>query len=86
MLQSLRNDPVVNHFMVRTYVDPDDTDGVIGYIVDPRAAGQCVGTATARALLRAAFSRHLASGHTASQAVQVFARGATTRTPPRGFV
>jgi RimJ/RimL family protein N-acetyltransferase len=100
-LQSFRNDPVVNHFMVRTYVDPDDvrrewlavphdptnyscvverdgqvvamgfldivdgsgqpghptgTDGVIGYIVDPRAAGQGVGTATARALLRAAFS------------------------------
>jgi len=23
-LQSFRNDPVVNHFMVRTYVDPDD--------------------------------------------------------------
>jgi RimJ/RimL family protein N-acetyltransferase len=100
VLQSFRNDPEVNHFMVRTYVDPDDlrrewlavpssptdyscvverkglvvamgfldivdgsgqpghptgTDGVIGYIVDPRAAGQGVGTATARALLRAAF-------------------------------
>ncbi len=23
-LQSFRNDPAVNHFMVRTYVDPDD--------------------------------------------------------------
>jgi RimJ/RimL family protein N-acetyltransferase len=102
VLQSFRNDPVVNHFMVRTFVEPDDlrrewlavprdptdyscvverngqvvamgfldivdgsgqpghptgTDGVIGYIVDPRAAGQGVGTATARALLRAAFCR-----------------------------
>lgn len=99
-LQSFRNDPGVNHFMVRTHVDPDHlredwlsvadsptdhscvverdgdvvamgfldivdgagqpgrptgTDGLIGYIVDPRAAGQGVGTATARALLRAAF-------------------------------
>lgn len=100
VLQSFRNDPGVNHFMVRTYVDPDDlrrewlavpcnptdyscvverhgqivamgfldvvdgsgqpgrptgTDGVIGYIVDPRFAGQGIGTATACALLRAAF-------------------------------
>ena len=31
------------------------TEGVIGYIVDPRAAGQGIGTVTARALLRAAF-------------------------------
>ncbi|MCA1713027.1 MAG: GNAT family N-acetyltransferase [Actinobacteria bacterium] len=99
-LQSFRNDPAVNHFMVRTYVEPDDlrrewlaaassptdyscvverageivamgfleiidgagqpehptgTDGVIGYIVQPRAAGQGIGTATARALLHAAF-------------------------------
>lgn len=99
-LASFRNDPGVNHFMVRTYVDPDDlrrewlavpsnpmdyscvveldgqvvamgfldvvdgsgqpghptrTDGVIGYIVDPRAAGRGIGTATARALLHAAF-------------------------------
>ncbi len=99
-LQSFRNDPGVNHFMVRTHVDPDDlrrewlavpgnptdyscvverngevvamgfldivdgsgqpghptsTDGLIGYIVDPRVAGQGIGTATARALLRAAF-------------------------------
>ncbi|HKX65868.1 MAG TPA: GNAT family protein [Intrasporangium sp.] len=99
-LVSFRNDPGVNHFMVRTYVDPDDlhrewlavpssptdyscvverdgqvvamgfleivdgagqpghptgTEGVIGYIVDPRAAGQGIGTVTARALLRAAF-------------------------------
>ena len=100
MLQSFRNDPDVNRFMVRTYVDPDDvrrewlavpdsatdyscvverdgqvvamgfldvvdgsgqpghpecTDGVIGYIVRPEAAGQGVGGATARALLQAAF-------------------------------
>lgn len=100
VLISFRNDPGVNHFMVRTYVDPDDlrrewlavpssptdyscvverdgrvvaigfleivdgagqpghptgTEGVIGYIVDPRAAGQGIGTATARALLRGAF-------------------------------
>jgi RimJ/RimL family protein N-acetyltransferase len=100
VLQSFRNDPGVNHFMVRTYVDPDDlrrewlavpsnptdyscvverngqvvamgfldvvdgagqpgyptgTDGVIGYIVDPPVAGQGIGTATARGLLRAAF-------------------------------
>ncbi len=34
---------------------PTETDGLIGYIVDPRAAGQGVGTATAKALLRAAF-------------------------------
>jgi RimJ/RimL family protein N-acetyltransferase len=99
-LQSFRNDPGVNHFMVRTHVDPEGlrrewlavphsptdhscvverdervvamgfleivdgsgqpghptgTDGLIGYIVDPRAAGQGIGTATARALLRAAF-------------------------------
>jgi len=100
VLQSFRNDPDVNRFMVRTYVDPDDvrrewlavpdsatdyscvverdgqvvamgfldivdgsgqpghprsTDGVIGYIVRPEAAGQGVGSATARALLQAAF-------------------------------
>jgi len=100
VLQSFRNDPGVNHLMVRTYVDPDDlrrewlavpcnptdyscvverngqivamgfldvvdgsgqpghptgTDGVIGYIVDPRFAGRGIGTATAHALLRAAF-------------------------------
>ena len=100
-LQSFRNDPGVNHFMVHTYVDPEDlrrnwlavpdnptdyscvvernrqvvamgfrdvvdgpgqpghptgTDGVIGYIVDPRVTGQGIGTATARALLRAAFA------------------------------
>ena len=100
VLQSFRNDPGVNRFMVRTYVDPDDlhrewlavpssltdyscvverngqvvamgfldivdgsgqpgrpagTDGVIGYIVDPKAAAQGIGSATARALLRAAF-------------------------------
>ena len=100
VLQSFRNDPRVNHFMVRTYVDPADlrrellavpggptdhscvveregrvvamgfleivdgsgqpghptgTDGVIGYVVDPEVAGQGIGTATARALLRAAF-------------------------------
>lgn len=99
-LQSFRNTPEVNHFMVRTYVDPDDlrrdwlsvpssptdfscvverdgrvvamgfldvvdgsgqpghptrTDGLIGYIVDPGVAGQGIGTATARALLGAAF-------------------------------
>ena len=34
---------------------PTGTDGLIGYIVDPRFAGQGIGTATARALLRAAF-------------------------------
>jgi RimJ/RimL family protein N-acetyltransferase len=100
VLQSFRNDPGVNHFMVRTFVDPDDlrrewlavpgnpkdyscvveldgqvvamgfldvvdgagqpghptgTDGVIGYIVDPRVARRGIGTATARALLYAAF-------------------------------
>ncbi|HSU03367.1 MAG TPA: GNAT family protein [Nocardioides sp.] len=99
-LLSFRNDPAVNRFMVRTYVEPDElrrdwlsvpesptefscvverdgrvvamgfldvvdgpgqpgapegTDGLIGYIVDPLAAGQGIGTATARALLRAAF-------------------------------
>jgi RimJ/RimL family protein N-acetyltransferase len=99
-LLAFRNDPVVNHFMVRTSVDPDDlrrdwlavpdsptdfscvverdghvvamgfldvvdgsgqpghptrTDGLIGYIVDPRFAGEGIGTATARALLHAAF-------------------------------
>ncbi len=102
VLGSLRNDPEVNHFMVRTHVDPDDlrrellavpgsptdyscvverdsrvvamgfldivdgvgqpghptgTEGVVGYIVDPEVAGQGIGTATARALLRAAFER-----------------------------
>jgi RimJ/RimL family protein N-acetyltransferase len=101
-LQSFRNDPVANHFMVRTHVDPDDlrrewlavpasptdyscvverdgkvvamgfldvvdgpgqpgtprgTDGLIGYFVDPKFAGQGIGTATARALLGAAFDR-----------------------------
>ena len=100
VLQSFRNDPDINRFMVRTYVDPDEvrrewlavpdsatdyscvverdgqvvamgfldvvdgsgqpghprgTDGVIGYIVRPEAAGQGVGSATARALLQAAF-------------------------------
>jgi len=100
VLQSFRNDPDVNRFMVRTYVAPDDlrrewlavpdsptdhscvaerqgqvvamgfleivdgsgqpghpegTEGLIGYIVRPGAAGQGVGTATARALLQAAF-------------------------------
>jgi RimJ/RimL family protein N-acetyltransferase len=99
-LLSFRNEPTVNHFMVRTYVDPDElrrewlavpqsatefscvveredevvamgfldvvdgpgqpgapdgTDGLIGYIVDPRHAGRGIGTATARALLQAAF-------------------------------
>ncbi|SFJ20227.1 Protein N-acetyltransferase, RimJ/RimL family [Nocardioides psychrotolerans] len=99
-LQSFRNDPGINRFMVRTHVDPDDlrrewlavpesptdfscvverdgevvamgfldvvdgpgqpgcpsgTDGLIGYIVDPRVAGQGIGSATALALLRAAF-------------------------------
>lgn len=34
---------------------PTGTDGVIGYIVDPRVAGQGIGSATAGALLRAAF-------------------------------
>lgn len=34
---------------------PTATDGLIGYIVDPRFAGQGIGTATARALLQAAF-------------------------------
>lgn len=101
-LQSFRNDPGVNRFMVRTYVDPGDlrrewlavpssptdyscvvernaqvvamgfldivdgsgqpghptsTDGVIGYIVHPDVAGQGIGSATAQALLRAAFDR-----------------------------
>jgi RimJ/RimL family protein N-acetyltransferase len=99
-VQSFRNDPAVNRFMVRTHVDPDDlrrdllavaddpadfscvverdamvvaigflevvdgsgqpghpagTDGLIGYIVDPRFAGRGIATATARALLGAAF-------------------------------
>lgn len=99
-LLSFRNDPAVNHFMVRTFVEPAElrrdwlavpesptefscvverdgavvamgfldvvdgpgqpgrptaTDGLIGYIVDPRCAGQGIGTATARVLLRAAF-------------------------------
>jgi len=99
-LLAFRNDPVVNHFMVHTYVDPDDlrrdwlavpssptdfscvverrgevvamgfldvvdgpgqpgspaaTDGLIGYIVDPRFAGQGIATDTARALVDAAF-------------------------------
>ena len=99
-LLSFRNDPVVNHFMVRSHVDPDElrrdwlavaesptefscvverdgqvvamgfldvvdgpgqpdaptrTDGLIGYIVDPQHAGRGIGTATARALLQAAF-------------------------------
>ena len=34
---------------------PTATDGLIGYIVDPRFAGRGIGTATARVLLRAAF-------------------------------
>lgn len=34
---------------------PNGTDGVIGYIVHPEVAGLGIGTATARALLRAAF-------------------------------
>lgn len=34
---------------------PTGTDGVIGYIVNPKFAGQGIGSATARALLRAAF-------------------------------
>ncbi|MCW2737122.1 GNAT family protein [Nocardioides sp.] len=34
---------------------PTGTDGLIGYIVDPRFAGRGIGSATARALLRAAF-------------------------------
>jgi RimJ/RimL family protein N-acetyltransferase len=34
---------------------PTGTDGLIGYIVDPRFAGQGIATATARALLLAAF-------------------------------
>lgn len=34
---------------------PTGTDGLIGYIMDPRCAGQGIGTATARALLQAAF-------------------------------
>ena len=34
---------------------PTGTDAVIGYIVRPGAAGQGIGTATARALLQAAF-------------------------------
>ena len=100
VLQSFRNDPDVNWFMVRTSVEPDDlrrewlavsdsatdyscvverrgqvvamgfldivdgsgqpghprgTDGVIGYIVHPEATGQGIGSATARALLQAAF-------------------------------
>ncbi len=101
-LLAFRNDPAVNHFMVRTHVEPDElrrdwlavpesptefscvverdaqvvamgfldivdgpgqpgapsgTDGLIGYIVDPRCAGRGIGTATARMLLRAAFDR-----------------------------
>lgn len=99
-LLTFRNDPAVNHFMVRTRVEPAElrrdwlavassptdyscvverdrqvvamgfldvvdgsgqpgvptgTDGLLGYIVDPRCAGQGIGTATARALLEAAF-------------------------------
>lgn len=99
-LLCFRNDPAVNHFMVRTHVEPDElrrdwlavpesptdfscvvekagrvvamgfldvvdgpgqpgsptgTDGLIGYIVDPRFAGQGIGTVTARVLLQAAF-------------------------------
>lgn len=101
-LLSFRNDPGVNHFMVRTHVDPEvfrrewldvptshtdfsciaeaegevvamgfldvvdgygqpgmptGSEGVIGYIVDPAASGQGVGTALARALLAASFER-----------------------------
>lgn len=35
---------------------PDGTDGLIGYVVDPRVAGQRIASATAGALLRAAFA------------------------------
>lgn len=100
VLLQFRNDPGVNHFMVRTHVDPDQlrsevlaipdsptdfscvverdgevvglgfldvvdgagqpghptgTDGLIGYIVRPGHDGSGVATATARALLAAAF-------------------------------
>ena len=100
VLQSFRNDPSVNTFMVRTFVEPDEirrewlavpssptdfscvverdgqlvamgfldvvdgpgqpgrprgTDGVIGYIVRPGFEGQGIGSATAQALLQAAF-------------------------------
>lgn len=100
VLLTFRNDPGVNHFMVRTHVDPDQlqsevlaipgsptdfscvverdgelvgigfldvvdgagqpghperTDGLIGYIVRPGHEGRGVATATARALLAAAF-------------------------------
>jgi RimJ/RimL family protein N-acetyltransferase len=102
VLQSFRNDPAVNQYMVRNYVAPEDlrlewlavpsnptdyscvverngqvvamgfleivdapghsgrpvgTEGVIGYIVEPHATGQGIGTATARALLHAAFDK-----------------------------
>lgn len=36
---------------------PQGSEGVIGYIVDPAASGRGVGTALARALLKAAFER-----------------------------
>jgi RimJ/RimL family protein N-acetyltransferase len=36
---------------------PVGTEGVIGYIVEPHATGQGIGTATARALLHAAFDK-----------------------------
>lgn len=36
---------------------PTGTDGLIGYIVDPRHAGQGIASATARELLRACFDR-----------------------------
>lgn len=100
VLLQFRNDPGVNHFMVRTHVDPVQlrsevleipdsptdfscvverdgevvgmgfldvvdgagqpghptaTDGLIGYIVRPGREGRGVATATARALLAAAF-------------------------------
>lgn len=35
--------------------DPEGTDGLLGYLVDPQHAGQGVGSATAHALLQAAF-------------------------------
>lgn len=103
VLLTFRNDPGINHFMVRTHVEPEQlrsevlaasgspndfscvverggelvgigfldvvdgpgqpgaptgTDGLIGYIVRPGHEGSGVATATARALLAAAF-QHL---------------------------
>ena len=97
-LLAFRNDPDVNRFMLRTYVEPDNfrqellaggdsdfscvaeldgsavalgflevvdgmgqpgkplrTEGMIGYIVDPRCSGRGVATRVARGLLAAAF-------------------------------